>query len=67
MRRTPFLCDKDPTNSQNESKAAGAERGGSHLQQHKDFTIGPCRDLVSRRGRLELSIKGSCLGSRRER
>jgi hypothetical protein len=45
----------------------GAERGGSRPRQREEFTVNPCRGIVSRRGRWGLSCQDSRLGSRRER
>jgi hypothetical protein len=58
--RTGQMIRMDP-------RQRGAERGGSRLQQCREFTAEPCLDLVSRRDRWEFSSKGRCLGSRRER
>ena len=44
-----------------------AERGGSRPRWHKDFTINPCWDLVSRRGRWEPTRMDNRHGQRRER
>ena len=44
----------------------GAERGGSCPQQHREFTIDPCWDLVFCRDWWDLLRRDSRLGQRRE-